>query len=53
MITFSNSSGHAPELGIELPHTHTHYRFTALLDFVRDYPAEAVPKSKTRKVKPI
>jgi len=25
-------------------HTHTHNRFTALLDFVRDYPGEPVPE---------
>jgi len=30
-------------------HTHTHNGFTALLDFVWDYPV----KGKTRKVKPI
>jgi len=28
-------------------HTHTHNRFTALLDFVRDYPGEPVLESKT------
>ena len=25
-------------------HTHTHNRFTALLEFVRDYPGEQVPE---------
>jgi len=26
------------------PHTHTHNRFTALLEFVWDYPGEQVPE---------
>ena len=34
-----------------LVHTHTHNRFTALLEFVRDHPGEQVPEGKTRKVK--
>jgi len=40
-------------------HTHTHNRFTALLDFVRDYPGEPAPERcrltrvVPRKVKPI
>jgi len=32
-------------------HTHTHNRFTALLEYVRDHPGEQVPEGKTRKVK--
>jgi len=29
---------------METTRTHTHNRFTALLEFVRDYPGEQVPK---------
>jgi len=32
-------------------HTHTHNRFTALLEYVRDHAGEQVPERKTRKVK--
>jgi len=28
----------------DLTHTHTHNRFTALFDFVRDYPGEPAPE---------
>jgi len=34
-------------------HTHTHSRFTAILDFVRDHPGEQVPERQNQKVKPI
>jgi len=38
-----------PEVERSKVNTHTH-RFTALLEYVRDYPGEQVPE--TRKVKP-
>jgi len=28
----------------KLTHTHTHNRYTALLEFVRDHPGEQVPE---------
>jgi len=31
-------------LSHKLEHTHTHNCFTALLDFVRDYPGEPAPE---------
>jgi len=30
---------------VSFTHTHTHNRFTALLEFVRDHPGEQVPES--------